>query len=196
MNHSHENHVTRDARRRRSPSSAPDGKRRHAAARARMRRSRHPVHVRSGAGTADVLRRGAARASCALADYVAVNDYEGKLLEEKTGRKLEDIARDVEGAGGDAAAPRARSSTPAGKRHEIPCGEAGQRWSIPPAAATPIAPACSTASRTAGTGRHRQARSVMGAIKIAQRGGQNHAPARDEIEARFKRAFGYSPWKK
>src|SRR3990170_4691623 len=30
-----------------------------------------------------------------LADYVAVNDYEGKLLEEKTGRKLEDLARDV-----------------------------------------------------------------------------------------------------
>jgi adenosine kinase len=37
--------------------------------------------------------------------------------------------------------------------------------------------------------------SVMGAIKIAHRGGQNHAPAREEIEARFKRAFGYSPWK-
>ena len=37
--------------------------------------------------------------------------------------------------------------------------------------------------------------SVMGAIKIAQRGAQNHAPAREEIEARFKRAFGYSPWK-
>jgi adenosine kinase len=35
----------------------------------------------------------------------------------------------------------------------------------------------------------------MGAIKIAHRGGQNHAPAREEIEARFKRAFGNSPWK-
>ena len=36
---------------------------------------------------------------------------------------------------------------------------------------------------------------VMGAIKIAQRGAQNHAPSREEIEARFRRAFGYSPWK-
>jgi adenosine kinase len=30
-----------------------------------------------------------------LADYVAVNDYEGKMLEEKTGRALADLARDV-----------------------------------------------------------------------------------------------------
>ena len=30
-----------------------------------------------------------------LADYVAVNDYEGKLLEEKTGRKLQVLAREV-----------------------------------------------------------------------------------------------------
>jgi len=35
---------------------------------------------------------------------------------------------------------------------------------------------------------------VMGALKIAQRGAQNHAPARGEIEARFRKAFGYSPW--
>jgi adenosine kinase len=35
----------------------------------------------------------------------------------------------------------------------------------------------------------------MGAIKIAHRGAQNHAPTRGEIEARFRRAFGYSPWK-
>src|SRR5213075_517624 len=29
------------------------------------------------------------------ASYVAVNDYEGKMLEEKTGRRLEDLARGV-----------------------------------------------------------------------------------------------------
>jgi adenosine kinase len=27
-----------------------------------------------------------------LADYVAVNDYEGKMLEDKTGRSLESLA--------------------------------------------------------------------------------------------------------
>jgi adenosine kinase len=37
--------------------------------------------------------------------------------------------------------------------------------------------------------------SLMGAIKIAARGGQNHALPREEVHARFERAFGYSPWK-
>jgi len=36
--------------------------------------------------------------------------------------------------------------------------------------------------------------SLMGAIKIAHRGPQNHAPSRSEIETRFKQAFDYSPW--
>ncbi len=129
-----------------------------------------------------------------LASYVAVNDYEGKLLEEKTGRRLDDIARDVQAL---VCTRGAEGSTifADGQRHEIPsvkaeavvdptgCGDAyragllyglARGWDWP------------------STGR---LGSVMGAIKIAHRGGQNHAPARDEIEARFKRAFGYSPWK-
>ena len=36
--------------------------------------------------------------------------------------------------------------------------------------------------------------SVMGAIKIAHRGGQNHQPSREEIAARYQRAFGILPW--
>jgi adenosine kinase len=35
----------------------------------------------------------------------------------------------------------------------------------------------------------------MGAIKIAQRGAQNHAPTREEIGVRYRRAFGEAPWK-
>ena len=35
---------------------------------------------------------------------------------------------------------------------------------------------------------------VMGAIKIAHRGGQNHQPSREEIAARYQRAFGSLPW--
>ncbi len=35
---------------------------------------------------------------------------------------------------------------------------------------------------------------VMGAIKIAHRGGQNHQPSREEIAARYQRAFNASPW--
>ena len=33
--------------------------------------------------------------------------------------------------------------------------------------------------------------SLMGAIKIASQGGQNHKPSRQEIEDRFQKAFGY-----
>jgi adenosine kinase len=129
-----------------------------------------------------------------LARYVAVNDYEGKLLEERTGRKLEEIARGTQaliytqGAKGSVILA-------AGQRHEIPtvqaeavvdptgCGDAyragllygiAHGWDWP------------SAGRLA---------SLMGAIKVAQRGAQNHAPSRDEIEARFRGAFGYSPWK-
>jgi adenosine kinase len=130
-----------------------------------------------------------------LADYVAVNDYEGKMLEEKTGRKLEALAREVKalvytlGAKGSVILA-------GGQRHEIPavpadavvdptgCGDAyragllygiAQGWDWP-----------STGKLGA----------VMGALKITQRGAQNHSAARDDIEHRFRRAFGYSPWKR
>lgn len=129
-----------------------------------------------------------------LADYVAVNDYEGKLLEEKTGRKLEDMAREVK-ALVYTQGSKGSIIFAGGQGHEIPCLEAESV--VDPTG-------CGDAYRagllygiahdwdwpTAG-----RLGSVMGAIKIAHRGGQNHAPGREEVEARFKRAFGYSPWK-
>jgi adenosine kinase len=36
--------------------------------------------------------------------------------------------------------------------------------------------------------------SLMGAIKIASRGGQNHQVTRDEIGTRYRKAFGSSIW--
>ena len=130
----------------------------------------------------------------ARAAYVAVNDYEGKMLEEKTGRKLEEVARGVKalvctlGAKGSLVFAD-------GKRHEIP--------SVP--AEKVLDPTgCGDAYRAAlllgiahgwdwpSIGR---LGSILGAIKIAERGAQNHAPSRGEIEERFRRAFGYSPWK-
>jgi adenosine kinase len=129
-----------------------------------------------------------------LADYLAVNDYEGRMLEEKTGRRLEDLARELRalvvtfGAKGSVVMA-------GGERHEISCVDAAQV--LDPTG-------CGDAYRagllygiarawdwpTAG-----RLGAVMGAIKIAHRGAQNHAPAREEIEARFQGAFGYSPWK-
>ena len=129
-----------------------------------------------------------------LADYVALNDYEGKLLEEKTGRSLEDLAREVKalvctlGAKGSVILA-------GGQRHEIPCVQAEKV--VDPTG-------CGDAYRAGllygiahgwdwpSTGK---LGSLLGALKIAHRGAQNHAPAREEIEGRFKRAFGYSPWK-
>jgi adenosine kinase len=128
------------------------------------------------------------------ATFVAVNDYEGRLLEEKTGRRLEDIAQGVtavictQGAKGSFILAN-------GQRHDIPCVEAE-------AVVDPTG--CGDAYRAGllygivhGWDWPRTGRlaAVMGAIKIAQRGAQNHAPSRDEIEARFHRAFGFSPWK-
>src|SRR5919106_4612275 len=58
-----------------------------------------------------------------LADYVAVNDYEGKMLEEKAGRKLDALAREVKalvctlGAKGSVILA-------GGQRHEIPSAPA------------------------------------------------------------------------
>jgi adenosine kinase len=130
-----------------------------------------------------------------LADYVAVNDYEGKLLEEKTGRTLQAIARDVTalvctlGAKGSVILS-------GGQRHEIPCVQAD-------AVVDPTG--CGDAYRAgllygishrwdwSSTGK---LSAVMGAIKIAHRGAQNHAPTREEIEQRFSHAFGYSPWER
>jgi len=128
------------------------------------------------------------------ADYVAVNDYEGKMLEEKTGRSLREIAGRVKALVYTLGAKGSVILT-GGQRHEIPCVEAE-------AVVDPTG--CGDAYRAAllygiahgwdwpSTGK---LGAVMGAIKIARRGAQNHAPTRDEIEARFRRAFGYSPWK-
>jgi adenosine kinase len=128
-----------------------------------------------------------------LADYVAVNDYEGKLLQEKSGRTLETLSREVKalvvtlGAEGSLVHE-------SGRRHEIPSVKAD-------ALVDPTG--CGDAYRAgllygilngwdwARTGR---LGAVMGAIKIAHRGAQNHSPSRAEIEQRFESAFGYSPW--
>jgi adenosine kinase len=129
-----------------------------------------------------------------LADFVAVNDYEGKLLEEKTGRRIEDMARKVK-AFIYTQGSKGSIIFAGGQRNDIPCVEAESV--VDPTG-------CGDAYRAGllygiahgwdwpSTGK---LGSVMGAIKIAHRGGQNHALAREEIEGRFKRAFGYSPWK-
>ena len=129
-----------------------------------------------------------------LATYLAVNDYEGKLLEEKTGRSLNELARGL----------KALIATLGAEGSEVIAQ--GQRHQIPPVKADAVTDptGCGDAYRAGllygiargwdwpTTGR---LASVMGAIKIAHRGAQNHKPSRDEIEDRFRKAFGYSAWK-
>lgn len=128
-----------------------------------------------------------------LADYVAVNDYEGKMLEEKTGRNLESIARDVKalvltlGAQGSLIIA-------GGQRHEIPvvkaaelldptgCGDAYRAGLLYGIANGWDWPSCGRLG------------ALLGAIKIERRGAQNHRFEAQEIADRFRREFSYSPW--
>jgi len=128
-----------------------------------------------------------------LADYCTVNDYEAKLLCERTGRTIEELAGEV----------KALIVTLGGKGSEIHTG--GQRIAIP--SVTPEAvidpTGCGDAYRAGllygivhdlpweQTGR---LASLMGSLKISQRGGQNHRATKDEIGARYLTTFGHSIW--
>ena len=126
-----------------------------------------------------------------LADYVAVNDYEGQLLQERTGKSLEELAQQVKALiltlGAQGSTIYAES-----KRFDIPCVKANEV--VDPTG-------CGDAYRSGllygiakaydweTTGR---LAAIMGAIKIASRGGQNHVVTRDQIVMQFKEQFGYN----
>ena len=123
-----------------------------------------------------------------LADYVTLNDYEAELLQARTGLTLAALAARV-------------------KCLVVTRGEAGSHFhvngtviDIPVVAADAVVDptGCGDAFRAGllygmaqgwdwqTTG---QLASVMGAIKIAHRGGQNHAPTPTDIAARYEAAF-------
>jgi len=129
----------------------------------------------------------------AQATYAVLNDYEARLVVEKTAKPIDELAQKVGalivtrgGQGSDifaggrvlhiAAAQTRRVVDPTG------CGDAyragllyglanGMDWE--------------TTGRLA---------SVMGALKIEHSGAQNHCASRDEIADRFSEAFGFRPW--
>jgi adenosine kinase len=125
-----------------------------------------------------------------LATYVAVNDYEAELLTERTGWSLDEIAKHVSALvvtrGEQGAHIFAK-----GEQIDIPC-VAAERI-VDPTGCGDAFRAGMLYGLTRGmdwttTGR---LASLMGAIKIAHQGGQNHAPTPAEIEDRFQQAFGY-----
>jgi adenosine kinase len=123
-----------------------------------------------------------------MADYLAVNDYESQVIQDKTGLSLTQLAGKVKalivtlgGLGSHIYADGQRYEIPCVKAEAIVdptgCGDAyragllygmAQGWDWP------------TCGRLAAT---------MGAIKIASRGGQNHHPTRTDIETIYTQAL-------
>lgn len=127
-----------------------------------------------------------------LATWVALNDYECELLQERTGRSLKDLTQRVE----------ALIVTRGGEGSQIVA--AGRQIDIPPVmtAAAVDPTGCGDAYR-AGllfgllngfdwevTGR---VASLLGAIKVEHHGTQNHYFEREEFFERFEKAYGFRP---
>jgi adenosine kinase len=124
-----------------------------------------------------------------LANWVAVNDYESQMLERKTGMTAYEIAEQIS----------AMIVTWGAKGSVI--YTKGQRVDVPPAKAEAVVDptGCGDAFRAGiihgllheldweTTG---QIASLMGSIKIASRGTQNHSFTRAEFDARYESAFG------
>ncbi len=123
------------------------------------------------------------------ATYCTVNDYEAKLVCDKTGLTIEAVAERVSGLVVTLGALGSRiyengkiievaSARETALLDPTGCGDAyrggllyglSQDWSLEKSA---------------------KLASLMGAIKIAHRGGQNHQPERGEIAARFAENYG------
>jgi len=126
------------------------------------------------------------------ATWVALNDYEAQLMEERTGKSPHELAEMVE----------ALIVTRGSKGSHI--YTARHRHDIPVATATAVndPTGCGDAYRAGllygllheldweTTGR---IASLMGAIKIESHGTQNHRFTRDEFFDRFHESFGYRP---
>ncbi|MFV1997778.1 MAG: carbohydrate kinase family protein [Acidiferrobacterales bacterium] len=124
-----------------------------------------------------------------LATWVTLNDYEAQLLQERTGRELDDLASEVE----------ALIVTLGAKGSRI--YHNSERVDIPPARVAMVKDptGCGDAYRAGllyglekgldweTTGR---IAGLMGAIKIENHGTQNHRFTRDEFNARYKENFG------
>jgi adenosine kinase len=124
---------------------------------------------------------------------VAVNGYEGRLLQERIGTPLDKLAGEVQALVVTQGAEGSTIHT-GGQTLRIP--------SVPPARVVDPT-GCGDAYRAGllygmaqgydwpTTGR---LASLLGSIKVASRGAQNHQLSREEIGARYRTAFGSSLW--
>ena len=127
------------------------------------------------------------------ATYVTVNDYEAELLVEKTGIPLQQLAKRVEALIVTRGAQGSEIHTQ-GEKMAVPavvadrvidptgCGDAyraGLMFGIERGLSWP------TIGRLA---------SLLGSLKIGQRGGQNHHFTAADVRLLFDQNFGYLPW--
>ena len=123
-----------------------------------------------------------------MATYLAVNDYEAQVLQDKTGLTLDQIAAKVDSLIVTLGAEGSHIYAD-GQRHVIPsvkptavvdptgCGDAYRAGLLYGIVRKWDWLACGRLAAT------------MGAIKIASRGGQNHKPSREEIENIYSQAL-------
>jgi adenosine kinase len=126
------------------------------------------------------------------ARYLALNDYEAKLMIAKTGCSIESLARRLE----------AVVVTLGAQGSQIHAGGQVLEVAVAPARAVQDPTGCGDAYRAGllygiahrmdwpTTGR---LASVMGSLKIEHSGAQRHHPTRAQIEERFAEAFGDRP---
>jgi len=123
-----------------------------------------------------------------MADYLAVNDYESQVIQDKTGLSLDELASKVKalivtlgGEGSNIYADGQLYQIPCVKAEKIVdptgCGDAYRAGLLYGIARNWDWPTCGRLAST------------MGAIKIASRGGQNHKPTRQEIENIYSHAL-------
>lgn len=120
---------------------------------------------------------------------LTLNDYEARVVEQKTGKRVTELARLVDAvvvtrgadgstlyrAGGETAIAAVK---PEAVVDPTGCGDAYRSGLLYGMA------------RGWDWARSARLATVMGSIKIAHRGGQNHRPAREAIGARLSEAFG------
>jgi adenosine kinase len=187
MNFSHENHIA-DANEVNLGIVAPDGREGMVQHAREFHESGIPFMFDPGQGlpmfTGDELLDFIHKA-----EYVAVNDYEGQLLHERTGRSLKTLAKLVKGL-----------IVTKGSEGSVIYSD-GQQIDIPTVKPEQLVDptGCGDAYRAGllygithdmdweTTG---QLGSLLGALKIAKRGGQNHSFTRDEIGQRYFEIFG------
>jgi len=128
-----------------------------------------------------------------LADYCTVNDYEAEMLCQRSGKSLAELAGSL----------KALIVTHGGEGSEI--HTQGERIRIPSVKPEAIVDptGCGDAYRAGllyginhGWDWHKTGRlaSLLGALKIARRGGQNHKFTREELAERYRAAFNADLW--